>query len=258
MVWIKRNLYFVLALVAGVLVLGGGVFYSLTKKAAMDEVASQLEQASSKLDGLIKRKPFPNEENIKAAKVEQARVAEFKTNVLRLYQLPPIPDKIDFAQFKALLETEITALERRAERNGVKLPAKYGFSFGDVRNKIDLEEKDVKKIPLLATQVIDVRDICSALFDAKIHELIHVKRSPSLSSDAGNEMLGRKTSKNDTVGTMTYTYEATFQAFSAELGAGLANLANSPTVIVVKWINMEHGSGSANTGEPPPGENTTG
>ena len=72
MAWVKRNLYFVLALVAGVLVLGGGVFYSFAKKGEMEEVSSQLEQAASKLDTLIKRKPYPNEDNIKAAKAEQS------------------------------------------------------------------------------------------------------------------------------------------------------------------------------------------
>jgi len=143
---------------------------------------------------------------------------------------------------------------RRAERNGVKLPTKFGFSFGSVRTQLKLEDKDAKKLPMLATQVLDIRDICRALFDAKVHELIHVKRASTISTDNGNEFIGRKPAKNDAVGTMSYPYEITFQAFSAELGAAMANLANSPQMMIVKWINCEHGSGSAAT-DPNAGQN---
>src|SRR5688572_25914264 len=104
MAWVKRNLWFVGCLAVSLMLLGVGVWYFLDRKAAADEVTAELENSAHRLDELVNRKPYPNEENIQLAKIEQKRVAEFKTNLLTRFAVPHTFEKLDVAQFKQLLE----------------------------------------------------------------------------------------------------------------------------------------------------------
>ena len=250
MAWIKRNLYFVLGLAGATVFLGVGIWYSLGKKAAADEVSGNLESASASLNQLIDRKPFPGDENIKAARLETDRVLLFKTNALKRFPEAPISPTIATAQFKALLEGAITGLERIAERNGVKLPAKYAFTFGEQRKEMVLDEK---KLPVLAGQVIDIESICRVVFESRVNELNSVRRPSLMTNDMGNDFLSRKPARDDKVGILHTPYEISFNCFSAELAAVLSGLANAPQMLVVKTINIERPTAAtADTPAPTP------
>ncbi len=236
MAWIKRNLYFVLGLAAAAVLLGVGIWYSLGRKAAADEVASNLESASTALNQLIDRKPYPSEENIKAARLETERVLQFKTNALKRFPEVVVSTNMATAQFKALLEVAITGLERVAERNGVKLPAKYAFTFAEQRKELVLDEK---KLGVLAGQVLDIEAICRIIFEARINELNSVRRPTVMSNDMGNSFLSRKSNRDDKVGLLDTPYEFSLNCFSSELAAVLSGLANAPQMFVVKSINVE-------------------
>lgn len=250
MAWIKHNLYFVLGLAGAAVLLGVGVWYSISKKAAADEVSANLESASASLNQLIDRKPFPSDENIKAARLETDRVLQFKTNVLKRFPEAPVSPTIATAQFKALLEGAITGLERVAERNGVKLPSKYAFTFGEQRKEMVLDEK---KLPVLAGQVIDIESICRVVFESRINELNSVRRPTLMTNDFGSDFLARKAARDDKVGILDTPYEISFNCFSAELAAVLSGLANAPQMLVVKSINIERPtSATADTPSPTP------
>ncbi len=236
MAWIKRNLYFVLGLAAAAVLLGVGIWSSLGRKAAADEVASNLEAASTGLNQLIDRKPFPSEENIKAARLETERVLQFKTNSLKRFPEVVVSTNMTTAQFKALLEVAVTELERVAERNGVKLPAKYGFTFAEQRKELVLDEK---KLPVLAGQVLDIQTLCRIIFEARINELNTVRRPTLMSNDMGSSFHSRKSNRDDKVGLLDTPYEISFNCFSSELAAVLSGLANAPQMLVVKSINVE-------------------
>lgn len=248
MAWIKRNLYFVLGLAAAAVLLGAGIWYALGRKAAADEVTANLESASASLNQLIDRKPFPSDENIKGARLETDRVLQFKTNAMKRFPVVAVSPKIDTAQFKALLEGAITGLERVAERNGVKLPAKYTFTFGEQRKEMVLDER---KLFVLAGEVLDIEAICRIVFESRINELNNVRRPTVMSNDLGNDFLARKSARDDKVGLLDTPYEVSFNCFSSELAAVLSGLANAQQMLVVKSINIERPT-SANADSPAP------
>ena len=249
MAWFKRNLLFVVGLLVAFVLLGIGVWYFMAQKSAADEVAVSLQDSASKLDALVQRKPYPNADNIKLAKADQLRVAAFKTNILQKFVGTGTPEKIDTARFKGLLEDTIARLERAADRSGVKLPStNYSFTFQDVRGKMQLQES---KLGVLASQLVDIDNICRELFDAKIHQLISIKRPNMLTNETiGSEYLTKKPSPNAAAGMTAYPYEVVFQSLSTELGMALSGVANSPHMIVVKWVNIERGgkNDSSDTG----------
>jgi len=235
--WIKRNLLFVVGLAVAVVLLGIGIFYFLGRMTAASEASQALSDASDKLDALYKRDPFPNDENIKAAKAEQERVAAFKKSVLNYFAPAALPEKLDTAGFKALLENSVAELNAQAQRYGVKLPEKYSFTFESQRQQMQLDQKSLTP---LSVQLQDIKQITSILFTSKIHELVTFKRSGVASNEvSGNDLLIRKISSNAITGVVIYPYEVGFNCFSAELSAILGALASSKEMIVVKTINIE-------------------
>lgn len=246
--WIKRNLLFVVGLAVAVVLLGVGVFFFLSKKGAADEAAGALQTASESLDALYKRDPFPSDENIKAAKAEQERVAAFKKSVTAYFDAPKIPERLDTASFKALLENTLAELNAQAQRYGVKLPEKYSFTFESQRQQMQLDQKAL--VPL-SIQLNDIKFISSVLFNAKIHELVSFKRSGVASNEvSGSDLLVKKTSSNAITGVVTYPYEVSFNCFSAELGTILSELASSKEMFIVKTINIERADESTTLEAP--------
>lgn len=243
MPWIKRNLLFVIGLGVAMALLGSGVFYLLASKGRSDEAATQLEAKNGEFDQLLNADPYPNEDNIKAARQEQARVQKFIDSARPQFASAPVPADLDNAAFKGLLEGTIGSLSRTAERAGVKLPGeKYSFTFDEQRTQLQIAGK---LLTPLAAQLGDVQSICRILFEAKIHSLSSLKRFPvggtneTVSIDRHH---ARKVVTNSVTGASIHHYEVTFQSFSPELARVLSGFVASPQALVVKSINVEPGS----------------
>jgi len=238
--WVKRNLLFVVGLAVSVVLIGAGIFYFMNRKAAADEVGGTLGSTQEQLDTLYKRDPFPSDDNIKAAKAEQERAAAFKKTVTLLFAPPALPEKLDTAGFKAILENSIAEMNQLAQRYGVKLPEKYSFTFESQRQQMQLDQKSLTP---LAIQLNDVRQISEILFNSKIHELVSFKRAGVASNEisGGNDIFSKKISSNAITGVVTYPYEVMFNCFSREMGTVLSALGSSKQMLVVKTVNIERG-----------------
>lgn len=246
MAWIKRNLLFVVGLAVSVALLGAGVFYLSTTMDEADRVNAELDAKNQQLDGLVKREPYPNSENIEKVKEEQKRVEAFKKDARARFGRLVRPESLDNASFKSLLEATIAGLTRQSERMGVKLPEKYDFTFAEQRKNLQLATNTLAP---LATQLNDLDNICRVLFDAKIHSLLALKRSGVASGEAvgSADLLTKKVGTNALAGASIHPYEISFQCFSTELGNVLAGFLNSPQAYVLKTINVERGSTSSTT-----------
>lgn len=246
MAWIKRNLLFVVGLAVSVALLGAGVFYLFTTMDEADRVSAELDAKNQQLDGLVKREPYPNSENIEKVKEEQKRVEAFKKDARARFGQLVRPESLDNASFKSLLEATIAGLTRQSERMGVKLPEKYDFTFAEQRKNLQLATNTLAP---LATQLNDLDNICRVLFDAKIHSLVALKRSGVASGEAvgSADLLTKKVGTNALAGASIHPYEISFQCFSTELGNVLAGFLNSPQAYVLKTINVERGSTSTTT-----------
>ncbi len=236
MEWIKRNLLFVVGLAVAVVLLGAGVFYFLGQMEAATTASGNLDTSSEQLNTLYKRDPFPSEENIKAAKAEQERIGAFKKGVSSLFSPGPLPEKLETASFKALLENNIALLNLQAQRYGVKLPEKYSFTFENQRQQMQLDQKAL--VPL-SVQLSDISQMSSILFNGKIHELVWFRRAGIVSNEVGSDILNKKTASNAITGVVTYPYEVQFNCFSAELAAIISALASSKEMFVLKTLNIE-------------------
>ncbi|MFM8420499.1 MAG: hypothetical protein ACKOEQ_10310, partial [Verrucomicrobiota bacterium] len=108
MPWIKRNVPFVVGLAVAIVLLGAGVFYMLGKVGAANAAREELASENTKLSELVDRKPAaPNDDNIKAAVAHQTQLKDFKGSLRPLFKVTPLPENLDDATFKNLLDRTI-------------------------------------------------------------------------------------------------------------------------------------------------------
>jgi hypothetical protein len=246
MEWVKKNMVFVIALAVAVLLMGGGVWYLLGTKGDADAVDSELQAKNQELDGIIQRPVYPDAANVKLAKEEEARVADFIKQARSHFTELQKPEGLDTAGFKSHLEATITELLRDAERAGVKLPDQagktgYGFTFDDPRKQLQLPANSLAP---LAIQLGDLKMLCQVLFDAKIPSLVSLKRAQVLTNETTSNpnICSKKIETNSALGSVRYPYEIVFQGFSPELASVLNGLIRSTNAFIVKSLNVERGN----------------
>jgi hypothetical protein len=246
MIWLKRNLFLVIAGVVVVALLGGAGFFLWSQKRQADGVTGELDGLITELQTLAGRDPFPSQENIEATKVEQKRVADLLADCRRHFVPTFTHTNIDSATFKDLLENTIAELEKEAQRSGVSLPEKYDFTFKQQRGKLDFIPTDL--LPLTA-ELADIRAICEVLYRARVHSLSGVRRVPVSQSDQGSTefLTNLKASTNAVTGAAVRPYEFTFQGFTGELAGVLDGFCRSPHCLIVKNVNVEVASATSGT-----------
>jgi len=250
MPWIKRNLLFVVGLAVAVALLGFGIFfYLLGNRDAAAAVDAELESKNTEYTTLVDTKPAPSKANIDEAKDQQKRLVAFRESMRPQFQVTPLPESLDDAAFKNLLDRTIDTLGKMADRNGVKVPKpsekdRYAFTFDTQLKQLEFSQKSLQP---LSAQLLDIQDLCRTLFESKIHSLESIRRTPVSTNDVtpvGNYLV-KKVTTNSVTGASIFPYEVTFQCFSAELANVLAAIANSGPTYVVKSVNVERGSAEA-------------
>ena len=129
MQWIKRNLFLVLGGVVALGLLGFAGFYLFAKIQQDQGVTGELDSATQKLETLAKRDPYPNPENIAAAKDEGKRLQSFLGDVEKHFQPAPYPDELNPMEFRTYLDNTRAKLLSDAHRAGVEVPTNYWFTF---------------------------------------------------------------------------------------------------------------------------------
>src|SRR5262249_31245 len=129
MQWIKRNLFLVVGGVIALGLLGFAGFYLYTKIQQDHGVTEELNAATTKLESLAKRDPYPNPENIKSAEDEGKHLHNFLGDVEKHFAPAPYPQQLDAREFRTYLETTRSELLTDAQRAGVEVPTNYWFTF---------------------------------------------------------------------------------------------------------------------------------
>ena len=255
--WLKRNLFLVAGGVAALGLLGFAIFFLLTRKQAVDEVTAELNTRTEEWKQLVAGDPYPNPENIDKAKSEQKKLGVFLDQTRKFFvPVANFPTNLDGATFKNLLETTIAELVQDADKSGVSLPSsnRYDFTFKPQRSSLDFAPATL--VPL-AMQVSEIKAICDVLFDARVHSLASLRRSPVAKQDedaagAADYLSGRKPATNAVTGAVLAPYEIVFHGFSTELAAVLEGFYHSPNCFIVKNIDVQTNVVIASAGDYTP------
>ena len=262
MPWLKQNLNLV---VGGVIALVALSLAGVWTKQQYDtnlNVDRALASKRSEVKGLFERETSPNHENIASVQRERQRVSSELLEPLRSkFTGYAIPESMTLSDFKEILENQVSYLNRKARFTGINLPSvdegTYGFSFDDVRPKIDLEDDSLKP---LTFQLLQIKEICEVLYDANIYGINAIMRLPVSENDSpgagSSDLMGSMGSassssatssnyiegewfRNENIGVIKYPYQISFECGSNELSHVLAGFNQANHFFQVKWLSVE-------------------
>ena len=240
MVWVKRNLGLVIGGVIALALLVVATVYLFSKRAEDRAVTEELDTATTRYQTLLSRPVHPGDEqgrvnNIEIAKGEVKRLQAFLEEVRSKFGNSNVPTNISNREFRALLDNTINDLQRTADSLGITLPQKdYWFTFAPQKSAVEF-----KSIDMLTHQLLDVKELCEILYDAKVQDLKGIRRVPASTEDnnAQDFLTDKKATTNEVA--IVTPYELKFQGFSAELARVLERLVQAKRCFVVRSVAVD-------------------
>jgi hypothetical protein len=251
--WIKRNLFFVIAGVLALGLLGAAGFYGYQGWARNSAAFDKLNEIYGTLHELNLPENSPGNDRVnktEAARDQEHQIREWINQARKHFQpIAPIPNPTDgpvsSELFAAALRRTIDQLQREADAANVMLPPQYNFSFAAERPLVKFAPGSLDVLP---TQLGEVKAISEILFAARVNALDGVQRIRMSDDDASGsqgDYIDNQSVTNELAVITPYT--VVFRAFSPEIAQTLAGFASSPNCFVVKGINVQP-AGSAPVG----------
>jgi hypothetical protein len=226
MAWIKRNLFFVISMAAGLILTGFCAYLLMGDMAANTQAYSDYQTVIQQLNDFQSKDPAPTK--------ELANVKSFVADVRKVFVPFPTPPKESEEGFSAYLETTIADLTLKATNAGVGIPPGFSFAFTDLRGKLKYETDN---IPPWMQQWEEIKVLCDILFKAKVNAITSLQRVPVNATDQfqnGADMIASSTISNAT--TISTPYKITVKTFSRELADLLNGLSHASNCFIVKNI----------------------
>jgi hypothetical protein len=251
MAWIKRNLFFFIASILAVALIGVGGWYFYVEYTAEGQTHEKITEDYDTLRQLNTQNPHPGKaggpvDNVQTAKDQQASLRAWIESTRPFFR--PVPQSGSLADFPTQLDNSVAELQRKARDNGVSVPTGYYFTFLAQKNMLAIP---YNILPQLASQLAEIKVICGILFDAKINALESIRREALSSDDTnGPDYLPPNERTASTPLADLTPYEVTFDCFSGELASVLGSFAASPYGLVVQTIEVEPTQYAPNTPGP--------
>lgn len=239
MIWIKRNLLLVIGIVVSVAMLGGAGYYlfsntqeNFDRDDELDKLKAELEQ----LQGGV----FPSPANIAVVKSNTAAVQGFMMQGERVFssETVKVPGE---TQIKVGLANLVDALRRDATNAGVEVPAKYEFTYGEVKVMPRLPSYSWEP---LTNQFKEVRSICNILFNAKVRALESFQRGPAFageppSADILTDRMTQTNTLSTNISVVVTPYRLVFRGFSSHLTEVMNSLTSAKEFYAVRNVDVQ-------------------
>ncbi|MGH7953280.1 MAG: hypothetical protein ACREFE_15375, partial [Limisphaerales bacterium] len=256
--WIKQNLYFFIAGVICVALLGGAAFYDYKGWSHNSAAFDKLNEIYGKLQSLNHQKPAPGNkkvDNTKAAAEQEQQIRKWIAQTGKFFQpIAPIPSgNVTSEQYAAELRRTIDQLQHEAESASVLLMPQYSFSFTE---QLTLMRFAPGSLQPLAAQLGEVKTISEILFAARVNQLDGIQRTRVSDDDTAGPQSDYIDDQSVTNEMAVLTpYIVTFRSFTPELASVLADFASSPHGFVVTAINVQPASAVSENGGTSPETN---
>jgi len=234
MVWIKRNLFFVISVAVGLLLTGYCGYLLYSSLDANSVVSDDYKTTQSNLGDMQQKTPFPSKENIQAAKEDQDNVHKFLVEFRKRFAPFPAPPVKDDKGFKIYLEDSLVQFRAEATNAGVQLPPGYTFAFSGLMGKLNYPPGNIAS---WMQQLQEIRTILDILYRAKINYLGSLSRVPVSIDDTGAGDLLQAATVTNQWGVVT-PYKITFRGFSTEIAAVMDGFARSSNCFIIKSIDV--------------------
>jgi hypothetical protein len=232
MVWIKRNLFFVVSTVVGLLLTGYCAWLLYNSLSENSGVSEEYKTTYSSLEAMRQKSPYPDPSNIQAAKADQERVRLFLADFRKSFAPFPAPPVKDEKGFKTYLEDTLIRFRSEATNAGVLLPPDYSFAFSGLMGKLTYPPANIGPWMQELEEIDAILDI---LYRAKINYLGGLQRVPVAMDDIGTGDLLAAATVTNQWGIVT-PYTIMFRGFSTEIAAVTEGFARSSNCFIVQAI----------------------
>jgi hypothetical protein len=244
MLWIKRNLIFVITAVVGLL-LAGWAGYSWSNVASEDKaVKEDFDSVMNELTTLRGMNPYPTPENIEAAKAEAAQMRGLLGQFQTVFAPFPAVPAMDEKMFAAELSRRVANWQSTAKTLAIKLPdPQYAFSFSDLTGQLAFP---TNCIPTWLEQFNEMQGILDIVYRAHVNELDSIQRVPVYPGDQGGAEFLPTTWVTNQLGVVA-PYQVSFVCFTHELSQVLEGFIASTNCYVVKSVAIAPSKAQAGT-----------
>ncbi len=239
MLWIKRNLLLVIGIVVSLALLGGAVYYLYNNSQDNFDRDDELDKLKVELEQL-KGGVFPSPANIAMVKSNTAAVQGFmmQGELVFTSETIKVPGE---TQIKVGLANLVDALRRDATNAGVEVPAKYEFTYGEVKVMPRLPSYALAP---LTNQFKEVRSLCTILFNAKVRALESFQRGPAFAGELpGADILTDRVTQTNTLSTnisvVITPYRLVFRGFSSHLTEVMNSLTSAKEFYAVRNVDVQ-------------------
>ncbi|MCD6050515.1 MAG: hypothetical protein K0Q55_1918, partial [Verrucomicrobia bacterium] len=180
--WIKRNILLLVGMILALGLMAGAIVYLVSRIQANVKASKTVKASQQELIALMQSQPFPDQANLTLAQQETQRLIQYMTNVQGSIK-PVVVPKMTSQEFSSFLLNTVAELQKGAEQSGVLLPSpRYGFSFEPLVQQVNF---DAASIEPLTRQLMEVRELCTNLFQSQIHRLESLRRVRVSTLDPG-------------------------------------------------------------------------
>jgi len=225
-------LFFVISVVVGLLLTGYCAFLLFNSLKENAGVSEEYKSTYDSLAALWNQVPFPDTNNIQAAKADQERVRLFLADFRKRFAPFPAPPAKDEKGFKTHLEDTLVRFRAEATNAGVLVPPDYSFGFSGLMGKLTYSTGNIRPWMQELEEIDAILDI---LYRAKINYLSGLQRVPVSMDDTGTgDFLAAATVTNQW-GVVT-PYKITFRGFSTEIAAVMEGFARSSNCFIIQNV----------------------
>lgn len=240
--WIKRNLFFVIAGVVALGLIGAGGFYIYTGMARNSAASVKLNEYYDTLKNLQQQKPAPGNDKINntaIAKEQQQQMQTWIASARKYFRpVPTIPSgAVTSEAFASALRRTVDQLQHEADDASVTLPPKYDFSFSAQRPLVKFADGSLQP---LAVQLGQVKTLAELIFSTRINALDGIQRIRVSGDDATGPAADYTDEQSVTNDLAVITpYVITFRCFTPELARAISAFATSSNTFLIRAINVE-------------------
>lgn len=239
MVFLKRNLFWIIGGVISAGLLAGAWIFMSGANEKRDTALGELEQYTNVVNRLASTSPYPSREMIDKINRDTVAVKSFTTNAESLFRYRK-PQRMPSQQFKVHLINALVALQSAATNYNVVLPANFNFTF---KHLLPMPNLLPYSIEPLSIQLRDIQEIAQILFESRVHSIHTFSREPAYAREPGGAVLmyDVATRTNLTTDKAVFTstpYRFSFSGFTTELTEVLNRFARAKRFYVVKKIEV--------------------
>ena len=237
--WFKDN-PFAAGLTAATAVLTlAAIYFAYVQNASFVEQTDAFSTNTTALGRLQSAKPFPNEENLKAAEAESKLAAKILGDLAAEVALQSVAADPNLTprDFQDKVSSAVAAVETVAASTRVVLPEDFYLGFADYKSQPPSEAA----APLLGQQLETIANVTGLLLKSGIKQLVGIQRAPL---PAESESTGEKNPSDESVAAAVQLapFDVEFVADPVAFRNALSAIVTGKPVVLVRLVSVTNSS----------------